>query len=285
MKKKESRFPKEYIGAGIGIFAVLTAVWIWVMIMVEEKLALSIFLLPIILASGILTILGSIWKITYGKETFTYRNYFGKRKTYRYDEVEVRYVSLNKTEYFKDGKKILTVAYYITNESLLEKLIDKAKSKKNVGGKAVGEEERDERNVVTKQPLMVLVFGSIFLICGAVMVVGAFLGFILPEDDPVWLGYVFLAIGVPALLAGLYFLVQFLFRRVYYHEETFTIRYFIGFKRTYRYDETFAAMHNPLKTVFYHNGRRILTIRYFSTYPDELYVRIRNAKKIVDSDS
>lgn len=62
-----------------------------------------------------------LWKIEITEDGIIYRNYIGKKKIYKFSELEYKpHVRGAKWYFYKDGKRILTVAYFIENAEALE---------------------------------------------------------------------------------------------------------------------------------------------------------------------
>lgn len=82
----------------------------------------------------LMSILWSLWKVEIRDEDFVFRNWFGKKRTYRYEDLELRYHPKGLKWYFYKGdKKVFIMAYYIDGRSLLERRYKKMhkKSKNN----------------------------------------------------------------------------------------------------------------------------------------------------------
>lgn len=79
---------------------------------------------------GIMLVCWSLWKVEAGKDGFVYRNYFGIKREYKFSELEYKDTSKGLKWYFlKDGKKVITIAYFIENGDTLYKLYRKYKRK------------------------------------------------------------------------------------------------------------------------------------------------------------
>lgn len=80
------------------------------------------FFLIVALFMLILFICWSLWRVEIYKDCFIYRNYLGKRKEYKYSELEYRaHPKGLKWYFYKDGKKVFCMPYYIENENKLVK--------------------------------------------------------------------------------------------------------------------------------------------------------------------
>lgn len=277
MKIKESKFPKTYILGGITFSIIFLAIFIYSIFFmddIKDKFLLSIVFGPLTIFSIVLTILISIWKITYNNDgTLTYRNYFGKCKTYRYSELESYYISSNKTDYYVKGRKVFTISYFITNNDYLDDYIKNGEVEEIT---IESNEEIKDTNIYSKQPIMFLIVGLLFLIAGSLMVLLVVIGYFIDRSNVPFIVFCVMAIiSVGVFVSGVYFLMLFFIWKVSYHKETFTYRNWFGLKRTYRYDEVIADTNDPTKKYFYCNGKKILVIRYFVTYPNELLSHIK----------
>lgn len=61
----------------------------------------------------------SLWKIEYGGEGFTYRNYFGRKRAYKFNQVEILKVG-NAFYFTKNGKKVMRIERIVTNADYLQ---------------------------------------------------------------------------------------------------------------------------------------------------------------------
>ncbi|MBR1891707.1 MAG: hypothetical protein IJ811_04355 [Clostridia bacterium] len=274
MKTNESRVPKNYIVTGIGVVFLGLACLVFFLFFydAEEKTLYAVICGAGVLIASVWTICMSLWKVTYNDDgTFTYRNFFGKSKTYRYIDVEIKYVSASRTDYLVDGKQVLTIAYYITNGDILDQLIEDAKTNK-ITYAETNQQTKNEDNF-SRQPLMVFGFGLIMCFLGLVLIVLPFVVQYFDQsiDSMMYLSF---GIGVAVFLVGVYCMMLYFIWKVCYFDDVFTYRNWFGLKRTYRYDEVSADSEDSVKTTFYHNGKKILVIRYYTTKPDELLKRI-----------
>lgn len=72
----------------------------------------------------------SLWKVEIRRDEFVYRNYIGVRKIYRYADLEYNIVKTGLKWYFyKNGKKVFCMPYYIEGGNKLEHIYKKYKSK------------------------------------------------------------------------------------------------------------------------------------------------------------
>ena len=75
------------------------------------------------LPSLIMFILWSLWRVDIKDNGFIYRNYFGRKKEYKYEDLEYKMHPKGLIRNFrKDGKKVLRMAYYIENGDRLDTL-------------------------------------------------------------------------------------------------------------------------------------------------------------------
>ncbi|MBR2023376.1 MAG: hypothetical protein IJ996_02520, partial [Clostridia bacterium] len=72
----------------------------------------------------------SLWKVEVRRDSFTYRNFMGITKTYYYADLEwdIAHTGL-KWWFFKDGKKVFCMAYFIEDENKLRRIYNKYKQK------------------------------------------------------------------------------------------------------------------------------------------------------------
>lgn len=77
-----------------------------------------------------LLMLGINWRIEIQQDGFVYRNFWRKKKYYKYSEIEIRLCSQAKTFLYKDNKKVLTIPYYIEDGDRFIKLISKKRKHK-----------------------------------------------------------------------------------------------------------------------------------------------------------
>lgn len=90
----------------------------------------------------IMLICFSLWKVEVQKEKFIYRNFIGKIKVYQYTELEVKYDDKGIKGYFyKDGKKVFSMPYYVENGNKLERVYKKYQTKNR---NKLNEEEKEE---------------------------------------------------------------------------------------------------------------------------------------------
>lgn len=77
-----------------------------------------------------ISIMWSMWKVEMKEDGFTYRNYFGVRREYKYDELEYSdHPKGLKWFFLMNGKKMICIAHYIERGDALRKLYDKAVKK------------------------------------------------------------------------------------------------------------------------------------------------------------
>ena len=72
----------------------------------------------------------SLWKVEIYKDRFVYRNYFGIKREYKFCDLEyVMHPKGLKWYFYKDGKKVFCMAYFIENGDKLYRVYRKYKSK------------------------------------------------------------------------------------------------------------------------------------------------------------
>ncbi|MBO5027643.1 MAG: hypothetical protein J6C79_03855 [Clostridia bacterium] len=134
------RFPEFYRGVALVVlllFIAISILLIMPVILGKAEVLELMWLVPfgmIILPAAGLFICWSLWKVEAGKDGFRYRNFFGKTRSYKFEELEHDYADSGlKWWFFKDGKKVLCVAYFIENDSKLirryRKCINKLRAK------------------------------------------------------------------------------------------------------------------------------------------------------------
>lgn len=78
----------------------------------------------------VLLICYSLWKVEAGKDGFRYRNFWGKKREYKFADLEYKMAnSCLKWWFLKDGKKVICLAYYIEGENRLLRRYNKYMSK------------------------------------------------------------------------------------------------------------------------------------------------------------
>ena len=122
------RQPKYYLYVGIcgliiftfgGIYAYIDNAWPFSIICG----LIDLFYVWIIL-------LQKNWKIEVGKIEFIYRNIFGIRKIYKYNEVVVKKLSRS-TRFYINDRRIVSISYLQDNWDALEKNIQDFKKEQN----------------------------------------------------------------------------------------------------------------------------------------------------------
>ena len=105
---------------------------------------------PYIIAFGIFSglpgiimlICSSLWKVEVQKEKFIYRNFIGKTKVYQYMELKFQDDDKGiKWYFYKDGKKVFSMPYYIENGNKLERVYKKYQTKNR---NKLNEEKKEE---------------------------------------------------------------------------------------------------------------------------------------------
>lgn len=120
------RFPEFYRNVALVVLLLFTAISMLIVMPVVQgkaevfELMWLVPLLMFILPTAGAFICWSLWKVEAGKDRFTYRNFFGKTRSYKFEELEHDYSDSGlKWWFFKDGKKVLCVAYFIENRNKL----------------------------------------------------------------------------------------------------------------------------------------------------------------------
>ena len=73
----------------------------------------------------------SLWRVDIQDEGFIYRNFWGRKKAYKYEDLEYEMHPRGlKWFFYKDGKKVFCMAYYIEGGDFLEKKYRKYMQKK-----------------------------------------------------------------------------------------------------------------------------------------------------------
>ena len=68
----------------------------------------------------------SLWRVDIIEDGFVYRNYIGITRIYRYEDLEYsRHPKGLVWNFYKDGKRVLRMAYYIENGNRLDELYHK----------------------------------------------------------------------------------------------------------------------------------------------------------------
>lgn len=116
--------PKYYLYVGIGGLIIFTSGGIYAYI--DNAWPYSIICGLIDLFYIWIILLQTNWKIEIRETEFTYRNIFGKRKIYKYEDVVVKKLSRSTRFYYND-KHIVSVSYLLDNWDALEKSIQNFK--------------------------------------------------------------------------------------------------------------------------------------------------------------
>lgn len=78
----------------------------------------------------IMFICWSLWKVEVRRDEFVYRNFIGRTKKYKYAELEYDIANSGLKWYFyKDGKKVFCMPYYIEDGNKLERVYKRYKRK------------------------------------------------------------------------------------------------------------------------------------------------------------
>ena len=132
------RFPLFYRMVAAIVSVCFSLFSIAILIFQFEEWPYAILLLCVLgLPYLIMFICWSLWKVEVVKGGFIFRNYFGKRKEYRYEDLEFRQHPKGLKWYFyKNGKKVICLAYYIEDENKLLRAYNKFMQKQRKKEKA-----------------------------------------------------------------------------------------------------------------------------------------------------
>ena len=114
--------PKLYLGVGIVGVVVFTAGGILAFLTDPEPYYISVF--PMVLLSIAIIFVAALWKIEIKDDEFTFRNMWGIKRTYKYNEVTVRQLERS-TRFYRRGKHIVGISYLQDNWDGLQKAIKK----------------------------------------------------------------------------------------------------------------------------------------------------------------
>lgn len=90
-----------------------------------------------VFSSGSLWWCWSRWRVEMYQDYFIYRNYWGIKKKYRYEDLTIDTTKAwSKTIYYLNGKKILAIAYWVEDGYALEKRVKKERRQKEKRDKA-----------------------------------------------------------------------------------------------------------------------------------------------------
>ncbi|MGN0804791.1 MAG: DUF6560 family protein [Candidatus Coproplasma sp.] len=131
MNKQVLRFPKIYrlVFLFLLIFCIIISIYLLVF-QTDEWPYLFILDGLFALPSLIIFICWSLWKVEILQDGFIYRNYFGIKRKYNFAELEYKMHSKGSKWYFyKNGKKIICIAYFIENGNKLERAYKKFNQK------------------------------------------------------------------------------------------------------------------------------------------------------------
>ena len=127
------RQPKQYLY--IGVFCLVLSIGMCLVALFlpeeaidnyEEGIRIPVFLVTFafVIACVWMIVFQINWKIEIMEEAFVFQNTFGKRKTYRFSEVEVKELS-RCTRFYRNGKHIVGISFLQDNCDALEKAIYK----------------------------------------------------------------------------------------------------------------------------------------------------------------
>lgn len=126
------RIPEFYRGVALVVLLLFIAISILIIMPValgKAEVLELMWLVPLWmmgLPTAGLFICWSLWKVEAGKDGFTYRNFFGKTKSYKFADLEYKMAdSCLKWWFLKDGKKVICLAYFIEGENRLSRRYNK----------------------------------------------------------------------------------------------------------------------------------------------------------------
>ena len=134
------RQPKVYLYIGIGGIVIFLGIALFFLFAPERMIAnyedgirLPIFFVFLIICMPYIffIIIRIIWKIEIGESEFTYRNIFGRKRTFKYDEIKMEPLKSCTRFYCKD-KYIMRIFYHHENWNGLEKAIQVYKKQKRI---------------------------------------------------------------------------------------------------------------------------------------------------------
>ena len=130
------RIPKFYRGIAllVPLVCIFLSIWIIIPIISARKELLELMWLVPLWMMGApfvgIFICWSLWKVEASKDGFTYRNWFGKGRVYKFEDLTYKCAdSCIKWWFLKDGKKVICLAYYIEGENKLLKRYNKCMSR------------------------------------------------------------------------------------------------------------------------------------------------------------
>lgn len=127
MNKQVLRFPKIYrlVFLFLQIFCMIISIY-GLIFQIDEWPYLIILDGGFGLPSLIIFTCCTLWKVEILQDGFIYRNFFGIRRKYNFADLEYKVHSKGLKWYFyKNGKKIICISYYIENGNKLEKAYKK----------------------------------------------------------------------------------------------------------------------------------------------------------------
>ena len=131
MSNKILRLPLFYrlVVLSLSIFCVIISIYLLIF-QKEEWPYLIILDVFFALPSMIMFISWSLWKVEIIQDGFIYRNYFGVKHKYNFADLEyIIHPKGAKWYFYKNGKKIICIAYYIENGNMLERAYKKFSQK------------------------------------------------------------------------------------------------------------------------------------------------------------
>lgn len=121
------KIPLGYRMTGLVCFIFFTLVSVALLIFqFEDWPYVILFLVAFALPTFLMFLLWSLWKVEILKDGFRYRNFIGIKREYKFKDLElIQHPKGLKWYFYKDGKKVFCMAYYIENENKLARAYNK----------------------------------------------------------------------------------------------------------------------------------------------------------------
>ncbi len=128
-KKSVLKFPLLYRIVPLLVFCVTIILSVYILLFQFEDWPYIIVLIGVVGLPFMITfIMWSLWRIDIKDDGFMYRNFFGRKIEYQYEDLEYQMHPKGLKWYFYKGdKKVLCMAYYIEGGDILEKQYRKRK--------------------------------------------------------------------------------------------------------------------------------------------------------------
>ena len=265
MNAKETKQPKAFFNWGFSLTVFMFIVTVLSLILsVYEMLVIDI---PGILFGVCLMLYRVAWRITVNDDgTYTYRNAFFVSKTYRLTETAVNYTT-STTEIYVGGKKVLVIPYYAENAYLLTDCLAK-----------IPDLERKKAYYspsFSRPKGFSLFFGILSLVVALLVVLMRVTTDMITETGMGEGGFIVLVAAF--VLLAVPFFMYYMFCRVSFGEETFTVQNMFLKKRTYRYDEVTLDQVSDIKITVGYGGKKVVSLSPLFTNQFELAIRIAKA--------